>query len=247
MSEKGGNFSHPFFFVIKNQLKKQDKRGLSVILSTRQVDEEYIKHMQKTSGLGDRLEILTATNQGDKGLAQVYNELSTVAANAYQLFVHDDLIFETQDWGLKLINHLNKGTYDIIGMAGVRNELPASGCWWTNTRNMVGIVNHIQYGQKYASVYSKEQGNKIEPVIIVDGLFIAVNTEVVSQKWDESIPGFHFYDLGFCFPCYLDGYNIGVVTDIRITHKSIGVTNQQWDENRMLFADKYKDELPCLQ
>ena len=52
------------------------------------------------------------------------------------------------------------------------------------------------------------------------------------------------YDVSFCFPNYLDGCNVGVMTDIRITHKSIGQTNQQWEENRKQFAEEYKSELP---
>jgi hypothetical protein len=42
----------------------------------------------------------------------------------------------------------------------------------------------------------------------------------------------------------LDGVKIGVCTNIRITHKSIGQTNQQWEDNKLKFEEKYKDKLP---
>jgi glycosyltransferase involved in cell wall biosynthesis len=32
--------------------------------------------------------------------------------------------------------------------------------------------------------------------------------------------------------------------DVRVTHKSIGQTNEQWEKNREVFAEKYKDVLP---
>ncbi len=32
--------------------------------------------------------------------------------------------------------------------------------------------------------------------------------------------------------------------DVRVTHKSIGQTNEQWEKNREIFAEKYKDVLP---
>jgi GT2 family glycosyltransferase len=32
--------------------------------------------------------------------------------------------------------------------------------------------------------------------------------------------------------------------DIRITHKSIGMTNEEWDNNRKQFVEKYKENLP---
>ena len=43
---------------------------------------------------------------------------------------------------------------------------------------------------------------------------------------------------------YLNGVKVGVCTNIRITHKSIGETNQQWEDNRTLFVKKYEDTLP---
>jgi glycosyltransferase involved in cell wall biosynthesis len=42
----------------------------------------------------------------------------------------------------------------------------------------------------------------------------------------------------------LQGVKVGVITNVRITHKSIGQTNEQWEKNRKLFAEKYKDSLP---
>ena len=48
----------------------------------------------------------------------------------------------------------------------------------------------------------------------------------------------------FHFRNYLEGVKIGVSSDIDITHLSIGQTNEQWEENRKLFSEKYKDYLP---
>lgn len=186
-------------------------------------------------------------NTDGMSLSSVYNLSISYSPSPYMVFMHDDLIMETQGWGFRVLHHLQTGGYDIIGLAGVRKELPASGIWWEDPRNMVGIVNHLHIGKVYTSAYSNEQGLRVEPVISLDGLFIAANMGVVTHRWDETIPGFHFYDLGFCFPNYLAGHNIGVVTNIRVTHKSIGETNSQWEGNRRLFIEKYADELPCIQ
>ena len=48
--------------------------------------------------------------------------------------------------------------------------------------------------------------------------------------------GFHFYDTTFSFENHLDGVKVGVVSNIPITHLSIGMTNQQWDQNRVKFV-----------
>jgi glycosyltransferase involved in cell wall biosynthesis len=52
------------------------------------------------------------------------------------------------------------------------------------------------------------------------------------------------YDVNFCFKNFISEVNIGVLTNIRITHKSIGMTNDQWEKNKNIFVDKYKPYLP---
>ncbi len=42
----------------------------------------------------------------------------------------------------------------------------------------------------------------------------------------------------------MDGVKIGVTTDIRLTHLSIGATNQSWEDKRKQFVEKYNDNLP---
>ena len=225
---------------------KKPLPGLTVIVSTRKRSDWYRNHIISTSGLGDRIEMIQVENPGNS-LSSVYNEAANVAKYDHIVFMHDDLKMVSPDWGVRLLHHFQNTDYDIIGLAGVRKEMPANGCWWTKRENMVGIVNHRNHSGTYACTYSPEQGNAIEPVIVLDGLFIACNWKTVTHKWDESIPGFHFYDLGFTFPNYLEGHNIGVVTNIRVTHMSVGETNKQWEVNQQLFIGKYKDELPCIQ
>jgi len=116
--------------------------------------------------------------------------------------------------------------------------------WWEDRRKMVGIVNHEHEGKKWESKYSRSLGKDIFPTIIVDGLFIVVHKQRIKQNFDETVKGFHMYDVDFCFRNYLDGVKVGVLFDIRVTHKSIGVTNNEWEKNRILFSEKFVKELP---
>jgi glycosyltransferase involved in cell wall biosynthesis len=75
-------------------------------------------------------------------------------------------------------------------------------------------------------------------------LFIALSKSRIKHTFDEEFKGFHFYDIAFCFRNHLEGVKVGVITNIRITHKSIGQTNDQWEDNRNFFVQKYKDNLP---
>jgi hypothetical protein len=109
---------------------------------------------------------------------------------------------------------------------------------------MTGIVEHTDNISTWVSEYSHERKGQVTPVVLVDGVFMAVDCNNIEHQFDEEFKGFHFYDLSLCIPNYLDGCEIGVTTDIRILHQSVGMVNEQWEKNRVQFAEKYKEDLP---
>lgn len=216
---------------------------ITIGYSTRKIDSSYIEHIKKTCG-SKKVQIIPVENNGEISLTQVYNKILEEAENDIVVFCHDDLKFETSSWMYKLKAHFSKNPeYGIIGLAGTK-YMPISGRWWEMQTSMFGIVNHESDGKKWESKYSKDIGNKIEPTIIVDGLFFAVNKKNIKENFDESVNGFHFYDIDFCFRNYLKFVKIGICTNIRVTHLSIGETNEQWESNRKIFADKFSEKLP---
>ena len=85
---------------------------------------------------------------------------------------------------------------------------------------------------------------KLKDVVLVDGLFLAINKNSLKEQFDETVEGFHMYDVNFCYKNFVSGVKIGVTTLIRVNHQSIGMTNQQWEDNRIKFSELYKDSLP---
>ena len=216
---------------------------ITIGFSTREHNQNYIDYIQKTC-MFKEVEIIEKVNNGDKSLSQVYNEILSESSNDIVVLLHDDLEFDTKNWGEKLLKGFQKNPeYGIVGLAGTK-FLPETAKWWTVSPTMYGIVNHKKDGKKWTSSYSNDLGQKFEDVVITDGLFIAVDKTKIKHNFDESIPGFHFYDLGFTLTNYLDGVKIGVTTMVRVTHLSIGQTNEQWEINRQNFANKYQSELP---
>ena len=203
----------------------------------------FIDYIKKTCKFSN-VEVIQKINNGEKSLSQVYNEILNESTNDIVVLCHDDIEFETINWGDKILDHFRRNPdYGILGLAGSK-FLDTNCQWWSVPHTMFGIVNHQDNGKKWTSTYSKDIGNKIEEVVLVDGLFIAIHKKRIEHNFDESINGFHFYDLGFCIPNYLDGVSIGVIFDVRVTHLSIGKTNEVWEKNRLSFSEKYKDELP---
>ena len=216
---------------------------ITIAYSTRKSNPEFIEYLKKSSGF-KKLEVIEKVNNGDKSLSKIYNEILSESKTDIVIFCHDDIYFDTNSWYHKILRHFEKSDYGILGVAG-STEMPKSGMWWENRKKMIGIVNHESGGKKWTSKYSNDLENKIKETVIVDGLFIAVHKKRIKHNFVEDFEGFHFYDIPFCFENHIDGVKVGVITNVRITHKSIGQTNEQWEKNKLLFADKYKDNLPC--
>lgn len=220
---------------------------ITVICSSKNPSDEFKKHLVDSSGLKNKIEVLIYENKGEFSLTEIYNRGLSEAKNRYVVFCHDDITIETNQWGPKLIKIFNRNPeYTILGVAGSK-ELSETGRWWDNPKKMYGKVSHTHEGKTWLSSYSNDLGQTIEEVVVCDGVWFAVDTlDNQFVPFDETIKGFHFYDVGFSFNNHLNGNKVGITTQIRINHQSIGETNDSWEENRKIFIEKYKDSLPTI-
>jgi hypothetical protein len=221
------------------------KKKLNVIFSSHLSDEEnttYKEHIKETIGVESN--IVCYPNFNKYSLPQIYNKAIDHhhRYSPYFVFIHNDLVFKTKDWGKILLRKFNIGRHGIIGVAGT-TYLAESGVWWEDKKSMCGTVEHTDSVNVWVSKYGQSFVG-IKDVVVVDGLFIAVNVDDIIHRFDEDFQGFHMYDISFCVPNYLDGIDIGVINDIRILHKSVGMTNHDWEKSRKIFIDKYKEYLP---
>ena len=216
---------------------------ITIGFSTRKIDDSFVELLKKTCGVPNP-QIIPIENEGKYSLPEAYNMILEQATNDVVVLCHDDIYFDSKNWGSKILNHFKRNSdYGILGLAG-STQLPSSSKWWEDFSKMKGIVNHEHGGKKWESKYSASLGNQIDDVVLVDGLFIVLNTKNVKQKFNEEIKGFHFYDVDFSFRNFIEDVKIGVIYDVRVTHKSIGETNEQWEQNRIVFAEKHKEILP---
>lgn len=215
--------------------------SISVVYSTRTPHSKY-QEMLKNKFNIKNIEIIEYVNNNEYSLTEIYNKGLNETTNNIVVFLHDDLEFDNDNIGKKILNHFNNSDYGILGIAGTTDLV--SGRWWDLQHRMVGIVNHKHEGKKWESRYSNNFGDKIIPLLTVDGLFFAINKTKIKNHFDEDFKGFHFYDISFCVDNFLNGVKIGCIFDIKVTHLSIGQTNQNWEDNKVLFENKFRDNLP---
>jgi hypothetical protein len=215
---------------------------ITIGYSTRKSNPQYIEILKKSCGLKN-VEVIEIVNDGIMSLPEVYNKILNESSNDIVVLCHDDLEFDTNNWGKRLLLHFENSTFGILGVAGT-TEIPKSGMWWEDRNKMIGTVNHKSGGKKWESKYSKSWNKSISECCFIDGLFMSINKKKIKSFFDESISGFHFYDANFCLDNFLKNVKIGIMHNIRLTHLSIGQTNNQWEENRKIFIKKYNDKLP---
>ena len=221
----------------------KNNEPVSVVISTRKIDDEYLKHVEKMFS-HPKTEILIYENDGVNSLPEIYNIGLNDSKYDIVVFIHDDLILETKNITPKIIRLFDKNPdYGIIGIAGTDNLL--SGMWWQDRTSMYGIVGHEHEGKRHVNHYSKgDYSENLKQVIVVDGLFIMVHKKRIKHTFNQQFEGFHFYDLPICIENHLDGVKIGVTTKIKVTHKSIGMVNKKWEKNKLLFEALYEKNFP---
>ena len=216
---------------------------ISVVISTRKIDDTYLKHVEKMFS-HPKTEINIYENDGVSTLAEIYNIGLEESKNDIIVFMHDDLILETPNITPKVVKLFEENPeFGIIGLAGTDNLM--SGMWWQDRESMYGVVGHEHEGKRHVNHYSKQSfGDRPKEVVIVDGLFMMIHRGRIKHKFNEEFKGFHFYDLPICVDNHLDGVKIGVTTKIMVTHKSIGMTNKQWEKNKLFFEAIYEKLFP---
>lgn len=227
-------------------IKLMKKTKIVVVFSSHLSDEEnneFIKHIENT--IGCKHQVVCYPNFNEYSLPEVYNKAINDYSNeeTIMVFSHNDIQFQIYGWGKLLLTKFNNTKYEILGVAGA-TYLNENGIWWHDRSKMHGAVSHTDGTNTWLSEFSKMKAGEITEVVLIDGLFMAADCENLEHRFDEEFKGYHFYDISFCLPNFLDGVNIGVTGDIRILHKSVGQTNQEWENNRIQFSNKYRDELP---
>ena len=160
------------------------------------------------------------------------------------VFIHDDIEFLRKGWGREILRLFNEHQeYGIIGVAGSA-QFDENGAWW-NYEKKYGQVLHRADGKSWLTTFSPLLENDLQDVVVIDGLFMAVHKDRISSNFNRELFGFDFYDISFCLQNYIDGKcKIGVTTNIRLAHNSVGKLKDTWYQNREIINNKFGDFFP---
>lgn len=211
---------------------------LSIIVSSYQKKyfDNFSLNVKETIGENFRYEIIQIWNPGLMGICEAYNKGAELSKYDNLLFVHEDVLFETTDWGNKLLNHLNVPNTGVVGLAGsnIKTLFPIS--WWDV---------RVGYGNNLIQLDSKNEwvNNELfedKPAIILDGVFLCIKKSVwLENMFDIKNKSFHGYDVEFCLNISKK-YQNKIISNIKLKHFSQGSADVKWFNQLLDIYSKHK-------
>jgi len=220
---------------------------ISIIICsrTKHLAEPLLSNIQETIGVPYELVIIDNT-QNKLTIFQAYNIGVSKSNFPFLCFMHDDILFHTQDWGKAVVRHFEDKLIGAIGIAGGKYLSYMPGTWSSSGFWEQNIIHTDKAENKVAlEAVIKTEGNKTE-VTAVDGVWFCIPKRLFGEiKFDEkTFKGFHYYDLDICMQIVNKGYKIYAVFDVLIEHFSKGSLNRSWMENALIFQHKWWFKLP---
>lgn len=224
---------------------------VSLIICSRNGNISLEQNINIQNTIGVEYELIVIDNSKNKhSITSVYNEGEKKAKYPYLCFMHDDILFHTNNWGKNVIQHFQDSKVGLIGTIG-SHFMPKTPIGWYQSKVTSGggiqrIINHDGYNLETHKDLTYLKDKLSIEAVVVDGLWFCVPKSLFKLvAFDENtFKGFHCYDLDICLQLRRVGYKILIISDIEIEHFSYGSFTEEWVKNSKLFFEKWKDQLP---
>lgn len=220
---------------------------ISIIICSRDIQfyDKLHNSIEETIGAIE-YEIIRIDNSVENlSITKVYNKGLQKSKFEYLLFVHEDILFHTINWGQILVGMFDSNLkIGLLGVAGAKYKSKFSSAFWHTKKELLNFNLIQHYPHKQASHLKLGFSNDhIEKVVTIDGVFIALKKST-GIRFNEEILDFHCYDLGISIDVLTKGYEIVVTDQILIEHFSSGNTNLDFVKAVINFHKLYKNKLP---
>lgn len=223
---------------------------ISLIVCTKNKESitKLALNIEDTIGVAYEL-IIIEDSDGSKGICKAYNEGAAAARFDVLCFMHDDIEYETQNWGPVLCRLLADRSIGLLGIAGgiVKTKIPSD---WKGRfeGEEIHMVQHYRFRDEEPLLCRENySGQALADVVSLDGTWLCSRKDVLNKvHFDEiTFSGFHGYDMDFSLQV-LEHYRVCVTFEILIHHFSEGHYSHQWIESALKICDKWDDKLPVF-
>jgi hypothetical protein len=230
---------------------------ISIIICSYNTDKIAEIELNISETVGVEYELIIIDNR--KSLYNIFQAYNLGVKNSkfsIVCFMHDDIVYHSNNWGQEVVNYFNSKDTGMIGIGGTRFLSSIPTIWWAGGHkyftSRFGTVCHNSIDTNRNDL-EISQHNVINPenaiftrVAVLDGLWFCVRKELFKiVSFDEkNYNGFHFYDLDISMQINNLNYNIFCIFNIQLEHISASKHDKDWIESCNVFYHKWKAKLP---
>ena len=161
-------------------------------------------------------------DDGSPRIAESYNLLGATSMCDILLFVHDDVIFLSNGWDKKIEDAFKLG-FNVAGVVGSQ-KYDGGMIFDAGRQYAAGKLVYLPGSRRMVKLMANR--SEIEPVKVVDGLFMAVDSKHFQKNgFDLQFDGLFYYDMDFCLRSNC------VVIDTLVSHEKTSDIRGKYPED----------------
>ena len=112
---------------------------ISIVVCSRNLDDFEIFSRSLSETIGIEYELVRIENESNQySICEAYNLGVSKSKFKCVCFCHEDVVFKTQNWGVRVLAHLSEPKTGLIGVAGSDTFSSVPNGWWVQSK-----VNHL--------------------------------------------------------------------------------------------------------
>lgn len=220
---------------------------ISIIICARtnSISDEQRANIEAT--IGASYEVVVIDNsKNELTIFEAYNIGVEKSKGDILCFMHDDIFFHTQKWGIKVKSYFDDPKIGAVGVAGSPYATKMPGSWWAGDLVDQQLLTNKTGALTLATKFHDDEEADFKSVVVLDGIWLCIRKSLFEQiSFDnETFKGYHFYDIDICLQIVQLNYQMYCVFNIKIEHISEGNVNEQWIKNALALQRKWKNLLP---
>lgn len=212
------------------------------------INEQLKCNIEQTIGCDFEI-ILIDNSQNRYNIFSAYNEGVSKARGEILCFMHEDILFHTNNWGRRVENYLQDETIGMLGVAGMKVIPEQSDARMGRGFIAYQQIKHTTLEDEPRSILLNQRHKStalLQEVAAVDGLWFCIPRRLFDAiRFDEdTYNDFHLYDIDTSLQILQQDKKVMVCDDIIMEHASIGTFNKAFSNNLRILQHKWKDILP---
>lgn len=226
---------------------------ISCIICSRQREISAELNINIASTIGCDYELIIIDNSNNEySICSAYNEGVRRAKGNILCFMHEDIVYHTTAWGKIVIAYFQKNPkVGMVGVAGTHflSSVP-SGWWETGCKSCHLIQGFEEKGQYQSNLSCVSKYKSVTTqVVAIDGMWCCMQRDIFNFiQWDEiTLNGFHGYDIDMSLQVWNLDYEVHIIWDVLVEHKSLGNAGEVFYETYEILWAKWHDFLPIVK